>query len=41
MDTNTVSPMPLPEAPLAMMECEKTPPRRPSPHDMPPPPDEK
>lgn len=42
MDTNTVSPLPPPEAPLAMMETtEKTPPRSPSAHDMPPPPDEK
>lgn len=39
MDGATVSPMP--EAPLAMMEIEKTPPRSPSAHDMPPPPDEK
>lgn len=41
MDTNSVSPLPPPEAPLAMMESEKTPPRSPSGHDMPPPPDEK
>ncbi|CAO1423674.1 unnamed protein product [Diamesa serratosioi] len=38
MDSNTVSPMP--EAPLAMMEIEKTPIGTPM-HDMPPPPDEK
>ncbi|XP_037040464.1 cytochrome b reductase 1 isoform X1 [Bradysia coprophila] len=42
MDSNSVSPLPPPEAPLAMMEVnEKTPPRSPSGHDMPPPPDEK
>ncbi|XP_055690738.1 plasma membrane ascorbate-dependent reductase CYBRD1 isoform X1 [Lutzomyia longipalpis] len=43
MDTNTVSPLPPPEAPLAMMENEKTPPPRSpgSAADMPPPPDEK
>lgn len=35
---NSVSP--LPEAPLAMMEMEKTPITTPM-HDMPPPPDEK
>ncbi|XP_037821797.1 probable ascorbate-specific transmembrane electron transporter 2 isoform X2 [Lucilia sericata] len=39
MDTNSVSP--LPDAPLAMMENEKTPPGTPSANDMPPPPDEK
>ncbi|XP_075168219.1 cytochrome b561 family member no extended memory isoform X2 [Haematobia irritans] len=39
MDTNSVSP--LPDAPLAMMENEKTPPGTPSGIDMPPPPDEK
>ena len=33
---NAVSPLPEPEAPLAMMEIEKSPM-----HDMPPPPDEK
>lgn len=42
MDSNSVSPMPPPEAPLAMMEVnEKSLPRTPSCHDMPPPPDEK
>ena len=43
MDSNTVSPLPPPEAPLAMMENEKTPPRSPggSAVDMPPPPNEK
>ncbi|XP_037922644.1 probable ascorbate-specific transmembrane electron transporter 2 isoform X2 [Hermetia illucens] len=41
MDTNSVSPLPPPEAPLAMMEVEKTPPGSPSANDMPPPPDEK
>lgn len=42
MDSNSVSPMPPPEAPLAMMEAnEKTPPHTPSCLDMPPPPDEK
>lgn len=40
MDGSSVSPLPC-EAPLAMMESEKTPPRSPSQHDMPPPPDEK
>lgn len=41
MDTNTVSPLPPPEAPLAMMENEKTPPRSPgSVVDMPPPPED-
>ena len=43
--TNSVSPLPPPEAPLAMMEInEKTPPRTPISiihDDMPPPPDEK
>uniref|UniRef100_A0A182J656 Uncharacterized protein n=1 Tax=Anopheles atroparvus TaxID=41427 RepID=A0A182J656_ANOAO len=39
MDGSSVSPLPC-EAPLAMMESEKTPPRSPSQHDMPPPPDE-
>ena len=38
MDSNTVSPMP--EAPLAMMETEKTPSGTPC-HDLPAPPDEK
>jgi hypothetical protein len=37
---NAVSPLPEPEAPLAMMEIEKTPISTPM-HDMPPPPDEK
>lgn len=37
---NAVSPLPEPEAPLAMMEIEKTPGSTPM-HDMPPPPDEK
>lgn len=37
---NSVSPLPEPEAPLAMMEIEKTPISTPM-HDMPPPPDEK
>ncbi|CAD7013530.1 unnamed protein product [Ceratitis capitata] len=40
MDTNSVSPLPPPEAPLAMMEVEKTPPGTPTTNDMPPPPDE-
>lgn len=47
MDTNSVSPLPPPEAPLAMMEGEKTPPRSPGAGGeagdgaLPPPPDEK
>uniref|UniRef100_A0A1A9X3J9 Uncharacterized protein n=1 Tax=Glossina brevipalpis TaxID=37001 RepID=A0A1A9X3J9_9MUSC len=41
METNSVSPLPPPDAPLAMMENEKTPPVTPSVTDMPPPPDEK
>lgn len=46
MDTNSVSPLPPPEAPLAMMENEKTPPHSPTGHGgpdgaLPPPPDEK
>lgn len=44
MDTNSVSPLPPPEAPLAMMETEKTPPRSPEAGPdgaLPPPPDEK
>lgn len=42
MDTNSVGPLPSTEAPLAIMESEKTPPRSPTAlHDMPPPPDEK
>ncbi|XP_063698192.1 fibrous sheath CABYR-binding protein-like [Culicoides brevitarsis] len=46
MDTNSVSPLPPPEAPLAMMEGEKTPPRSPGAGGeagdgaLPPPPDE-
>lgn len=45
MDTNSVSPLPPPEAPLAMMENEKTPPHSPTAGGpdgaLPPPPDEK
>lgn len=41
MDNNSVSPLPLSEAPLAMMEGDKTPPGSPCLNDMPPPPDEK
>uniref|UniRef100_A0A1A9ZYR4 Uncharacterized protein n=1 Tax=Glossina pallidipes TaxID=7398 RepID=A0A1A9ZYR4_GLOPL len=41
METNSVSPLPPLDAPLAMMENEKTPPGTPSVTDMPPPPDEK
>lgn len=38
MESNSVSPLPPSEAPLAMMENEKTPPRSPSSvHDMSPP----
>lgn len=40
MGENAVSPLPDAEAPLAMMEIEKTPISTPL-HDMPPPPDEK
>lgn len=42
MDSNSVSPLPPPEAPLAMMEeTGKTPPRSPSSvHDIPPPPED-
>lgn len=40
MGENAVSPLPEQEAPLAMMEIEKTPISTPA-HDMPPPPDEK
>ncbi|XP_037898091.1 cytochrome b561 isoform X2 [Glossina fuscipes] len=41
METNSVSPLPPLDAPLAMMENEKTPPGTPSVTEMPPPPDEK
>lgn len=41
METNSVSPLPPLDAPLAMMENEKTPPGTPSVTDMPPPPDAK
>lgn len=40
MDTNSVSPLPPMEAPMAMLDSEKTPPGTPN-GEMPPPPDEK
>lgn len=41
MDPDSACQLPPPEAPLAVMENEKTPPRSPGGHEMPPPPNEK